>query len=40
MCRKTYLGTEEDKDYSSIERIVAALQTVPDMDDEIVRSCN
>ncbi|KAL4637123.1 hypothetical protein ACB092_03G058000 [Castanea dentata] len=32
---KTYLGTEEDKDYSSIECIVAALQTVPDMDDEI-----
>ena len=25
---KTYLGTEEDKDYSSIECIVAALQTV------------
>ncbi|KAK7843292.1 hypothetical protein CFP56_012755 [Quercus suber] len=32
---KTYLGTEEDKDYSSIECIAAALQTVPDMDDEI-----
>ena len=32
---KTYLGPEEDKDYSSIECIVAALQTVPDMDDEI-----
>ena len=31
---KTYLGTEEDRYYSSIECIVAALQTVPDMDDE------
>ena len=32
---KTYLGTEEDKDHSLIECIVVALQTVPDMDDEI-----
>ena len=32
---KTYLGIEEDKDYSSIECIVATLQTVLDMDDEI-----
>ena len=32
---KTYLGSEEDKDYSSIECIVAALQTVPDMDNEL-----
>ncbi|KAL0005862.1 hypothetical protein SO802_013423 [Lithocarpus litseifolius] len=37
---KTYLGTEEGKDYSSIECIVAALQTVPDMDDGIfLESC-
>ena len=32
---KIYLGTEEDKDYSSIECIVVTLQTVLDMDDEI-----
>ena len=32
---KIYLGTEEDKVYSSIECIVATLQTVLDMDDEI-----
>ena len=33
---KIYLGTEEDKVYSSIECIVATLQTVLDMDDEIL----
>jgi hypothetical protein len=30
---KAFVGSEEDKDFSSIECIVAALQTVPDMDD-------
>ncbi|XP_062144294.1 uncharacterized protein LOC133851750 isoform X2 [Alnus glutinosa] len=30
---KAFVGSEEDRDYSSIECIVAALQTVPDMDD-------
>lgn len=32
---KTPIRNEEEKDYNSIESIVAALQTVPDLDDEL-----